>query len=433
MNGNYGRVVMPMDPMTSGDVEQTHILAGGDVFSPTMPVTPGVLSCLFASQAQPIPVSESGGCESLEGDESHEIEAGEWADLLIPDTVEGRRLAFANWLTAPDHPLVSRSIVNRIWQWHFGRGLVATPNNFGTMGRRPSHPELLDWLARRFVDEGWSFKAMHRLIMTSDAYCRSCEHPDRSQLAERDPQGTSYAVFEPRRLTAEEIRDATLTVTGELNREIGGIPICPDMNLEAALQPRQVMGTYAPAWQPSPLPEQRHRRSLYILRLRGLNDPFMDVFNRPGPDKSCDLREASTVTPQVFALFNSQSTSDRSLAFAHRLLESALDDTETIHQAFELALGRSATPDEVDYCLAHWSEMTQLHKTLEFTPTTLPERVTRSAIDELTGEVFEFVEELEQHQDYIPDLKPWQADARERGLADLCLVLLNLNEFVYVY
>ncbi|HAV63204.1 MAG TPA: hypothetical protein DCY13_12670, partial [Verrucomicrobiales bacterium] len=156
--------------------------------------------------------------------------------------------------------------------------------------------ELLDWLAATFMERGWSVKEMHRLIMMSDAYRRSSAHPDHVMLATKDPTGSSYAMFQPRRLTAEELRDSMLAVSGELNRALGGIPNRPEINLEAALQPRMVMGTFAEAWQPNPLPGQRHRRSIYALKIRGLADPFMEVFNQPSPDLSCEAREASTVT-----------------------------------------------------------------------------------------------------------------------------------------
>ena len=229
------------------------------------------------------------------------------------------RSALADWIASPTNPLTARSIANRIWQWHFGQGLAGNPNNFGTTGKKPTHPELLDWLAATLIEEGWSLKALHRHIIMSHAYRRSTEHPQRDELARVDPQGTSYAVFRPRRLTSEELRDSLLALSGELNREIGGIPARPEMNLEAALQPRMVMGTFAAAWQPSPRPAQRHRRSVYALKIRGLRDPFQEVFNEPSPENSCEARDASTVTPQVFSLFNSQASYDRALALAARL------------------------------------------------------------------------------------------------------------------
>ena len=276
---------MPVNRMTEGELEQTCILTYGDPFALGEKVSPGVLSAIGVAPKTP-----------------------------VPDTIEGRRTAFAEWVATAENPLTTRAIVNRVWLWHFGQPLAGNPNNFGSTGKKPTHPELLDWLAATFVEQGWSFKKLHRVIMTSDVYRRSSAHPDRKLLAEKDPAGTSYAVFAPRRLTAEELRDAMLTATGELNATLGGIPNRPEMNLEAALQPRQVMGTFASAWIPNPLPAQRHRRSLYALKIRGLPDPAMEVFNQPTPDFSCERRDASTVTPQVFSLFNGAASHTRALA-----------------------------------------------------------------------------------------------------------------------
>jgi hypothetical protein len=324
-------------------------------------------------------------------------------------------------------------MVNRIWQWHFGQAIAGNPNNFGTTGRKPSHPELLDLLAAQFIESGWSVKAMHRLIMNSAAYRRSSEHPDLATLATKDPEGTSYAVFRARRLEAEELRDAMLSVSGELRLAVGGIPVRPEMNLEAALQPRQVMGTFAEAWQPSPLPEQRHRRSLYALRIRGLRDPFQEVFNAPGSELSCEARDSSTVTPQVFAMFNSTASFDRALAFADRLVKEGRSDEETIGGAFQLAFGRPPSAEEVESCLKHWAKMSARHTTLCVEPTSYPREVVREAVEENTGEKFTFVEPLEVYADFVPDLKAGDVEPKVRGLAEVCLVLLNANEFAYVY
>ncbi|MBC7819852.1 MAG: DUF1549 domain-containing protein, partial [Planctomycetaceae bacterium] len=230
-------VRMPANRMTAGDLEETCVLTGGDPFGTGEKVKPGVLSVLGVLQK-----------------------------TSIPNGVEGRRQAFAEWVASAENPLTTRAIVNRIWLWHFDQPIAGNPNNFGSTGKKPTHPELLDWLAATFVEQGWSFKAMHRLIMTSDVYRRSTRHPDHTTLAEKDPTGTSYAAFKPRRLTAEELRDSMLAATGELNLALGGIPNRPEINLEAALQPRQVMGTFAAAWTPNPLPQQRHRRSIYALK-----------------------------------------------------------------------------------------------------------------------------------------------------------------------
>jgi mono/diheme cytochrome c family protein len=403
---------LPANPLKNGELEKTAILGGGDPFSPKEPVPPAILSVVESA-----------------------LEATQSAVELTSEIV-GRRKGLADWIASEDNPLTARVMANRIWQWHFGQALAGNPNNFGTTGEKPTHPELLDFLAGRLIASGWSVKALHRLIMTSDAYTRSSQYSEPKLLAERDPLGISYAQFLPRRLEAEEIRDAMLAVSGELIATLGGIPIRPEMNLEAALQPRMVMGTFAEAWQPSPLPEQRHRRSLYALRIRGHRDPFFEVFNAPSPDLSCEARDASTVTPQVFAMFNSEITFDRALAFAHRvagqvpgegLSEAAID------QVFRLAFGRAPEDHEMRVCLQHWKTMTARHEKLHFDPPNYPKEVVRNAVEENTGEKFSFVEPLEVYADFVPDLKPSNASPELRGLAEVCLVLLNSNEFIYVY
>lgn len=394
---------MPPGRLTEGELEQTCILTGGDPFANGSQVKPGVLSVLGAVQRTP-----------------------------IPDTIEGRRKAFAEWVASADNPLTTRAIVNRVWMWHFGQPLAGNPNNFGSTGKKPTHPELLDWLAANFVESGWSFKALHRLIMTSEAYRRSATHPDPKALREKDPLGVSYAVFAPRRLSAEELRDAMLAATGELNRTLGGIPNRPEINLEAALQPRQVMGTFASAWVPNPRPEQRHRRSLYALKLRGLTDPMLEVFNAPGPDFSCERREASTVTPQVFSLFNGQATHARALALAHRVLKETPEEQMAIDRLFALVFSRAPSAEERRDCLDHWRSALPLVRT----PPPLvrpPLEVRREAVEENTGEKFAFSEKLHAYADFVPDLRPADVDARTRALAEVCLVLLNSNEFAYVY
>ena len=392
-NNNLGAQLIP---------EKTAILTGGDLFSPSDPVDPGALTIV-----------------GLKAD--------------IPKEVNGRRAALAKWITHKDNPLTARVMVNRIWQYHFGRGLAGNPNNFGATGKRPTHPELLDWLASEFMAKDWSVKQLHRLIMTSETYCRASTHPNVDQLAKLDSQGNSYAVFWPRRLAAEELRDAMLAVTGELNRKPGGVPARPDMNLEAALQPRMIMGTFAPSYVPNIKPEQRNRRSVYALKLRGQRDPFMTTFNQPGPDKSCELRDSSNVTPQVFTLFNSEESADRSLAFAARVLKETKGDAQAVLRAFRLAFGRVPNKSEVDDALQLWKAATEEQAERNPKPRTYPTEIIRSANEENTGETFTFVEKLFEYRDYQPDLQPHEADARTRGFADLCLNLINANEFLYVY
>jgi hypothetical protein len=268
--------------------------------------------------------------------------------------------------------------------------------------------------------------------MTSAAYRRSTLHPDPRTLADQDPQRTSYAAFLPRRLTAEELRDATLAATGELNSTLGGIPNRPEINVEAALQPRQVMGTFAAAWTPNPLPSQRHRRSLYALKLRGLTDPLLEVFNAPAPDFSCERRTASTVTPQVFTLFNGQQTHSRALALAHRSINETKSDAEALDRCFRLTLSRPPTESERAVCLDHWREIEILIADVTPAPPTVPLTVRRDAIEENTGEPFSFNETLHANAEFIPDLQPADVPLHTRALADVCLALFNSNEFVYV-
>ena len=389
----------PKDP-AAGELEATHILAGGDPFSPKEPVTPGVLSV-----------------------------AG---DATVPTTVAGRRKALANWIADPKNPLTARVMANRVWQWAMGRPLAGNPNNFGATGKKPTQPELLDWLAAEFIERGWSVKHLMRLILTSDTYCRASRHPDQAGVAARDPTGTTYATFQPRRLTAEELRDAMLAASGELNRAVGGIPVRPEIHPDVALQPRQVMGTFAPAWEPSPRPEQRHRRTLYALKPRGLRDPLLEVFNAPPPDLPCEAREVSTGTPQAFALFNGDVVRGRALALAARLLGETKTPADAIDRAFRLAFGRLPTNTERAACLKHWSAMTERHRGISFEKPKRPTEVVREAVEENTGGKFTFTEVLPAARDFVPDLHPADVTAEVRGLMEVCLVLLNANEFAYV-
>jgi Protein of unknown function (DUF1553) len=385
-------------------LEVSCIRIGGDPFAEGPKVSPGVLSVLGSIVHSP-----------------------------IPDSIEGRRKAFADWVANKDNPLTTRTIVNRVWMWHFSEPLAGNPNNFGSTGKKPTHPELLDWLAATFVEQGWSMKALHRSIMNSDAYRRSAIHPNTQWLREKDPLGTSYSVFKPRRLSAEELRDAMLATTGELNPILGGISNRPEINLEAALQPRQVMGTFAAAWTANPKPEQRHRRSIYALKLRGLSDPTMEVFNSPAPDFSCERREASTVTPQVFAMFNSQASQSRAIALAARAMKETNTDEAAITRCFKLAYGRAPKPGELVACLHHWRDIEAM---LGDTPPQRiqpPLEVRRDAVEENTGEKFSFQEKLHAHQDFVPDLQPADVPKHTRALADVCLSLFNTNEFAYVY
>ena len=394
--------------VANGENDRIHILKGGSIESPQAEVSPGVLS-LFAG-------SEKGTAVTTE--------------------TNGRRTELAQWIANKDNPLTARVIVNRVWQWHFGQAIAGNPNNFGGTGKRPTHPELLDWLAVTFTEEGWSIKKLHRHILTSATYQRAVAHPAPETLAKLDPNGNSYASFAPRRLTAEELRDAMLAVSGELNRAIGGIPAHPEINEEVAMQPRHIMGSVGPAYQADPKPAQRNRRTLYAERIRTLSDPMLEVFNKPGPDVSCERRDTATIAPQAFTLMNSPINHARALAFAARLEREKPGDLNLqIVRAFQLTYQRQPLPAEMKTCRDHIAKSLAHHKATKPVKVEPPKYVIRQMVEEMTGLDFWWVEDLDIYSgnEYVHDLKPWDAKPHTRALAELCLVLFNSNEFVYVY
>ena len=405
--GNVGsRITMPDNPWGKGVLEEDTILTGGDAYSRGAAVTPGPISA----------------AEKLGG----------MPTASFPDGQGKRRLALAEWIVDKRNPLTARVIVNRVWAWHFGKGLAGNPNNFGATGKLPTHPALLDYLANWFMDHNWSVKKLNELILTSATYRRSSRHEDADTLADKDSGRDFYATYLPRRLTAEELRDSMLAASGELIRRVGGIPCRPDINLEVAMQPRQIMGGTASVYEPDPLPEQRNRRSIYAEKIRGLRDPFLEAFNQPGPDKSCELRETSTVAPQALTLFNAEEVQDRSLALAARLTKELNDEAAILNRAFELTLGRAPTSDELSACLKHWAQATNEETGKQYELKKISSRVKRTVMAEKTGEPYDFIEFMPAYENYVPDLQPAQADARTRGLAHVCLVIFNLNEFAYI-
>ncbi len=240
-------------------------------------------------------------------------------------TSTGRRTALANWIANKDNPLSTRVIVNRVWQRHFGRGIVATPNDFGTLGEPPSHPELLDWLTRRFLDAGWKIKPLHELIMNSAAYRQTARREPSPTENKVDPTNRLLWRFPPQRLDAEQVRDAMLSVSGEMKPRDGGT---------------SVSGT-------SPY------RSIYVKKLRNRPDEMLGGFDAPLGFESAPDRISTTTPIQSLLLVNGGWSLDRSRAFAKRLLagekELAADDIRT---AYQLVFGRNASDDEVSEALA---------------------------------------------------------------------------------
>ena len=407
--------ILRMPETTDGPLDKSFILTGGSVYAPSDTVRPGIISALPALQ------------DSALANTPYHLE------MEISDQKDHRRLDFAHWIVNPENPLTSRSIVNRVWQYHFGKGIAENTNNFGVTGKQPTHFELLDWLAMNFIENGWSIKELHRLIMNSEAYQRSSEHPEFDKVIQSDPNNKYLSRFEPRRLEAEEIRDAMLFASGELNLMIGGYPTRPEIHLEQALQPRHVMGSIAPAYQPSATPNERNRRSIYSLKLRGLLDPMMEVFNQPSPELSCERRTASSVTPQVFMLFNDRSVRDRGIALANKLRQEHDNPEAQISEAISRVLNRPARRQEIEKAKSYWEKMVLYHQEHPMKRETLPTQVEREMFEEMTGEIFHFVEELDVYKNYQADVKTWEVDAETRALADFCIVLFNSNEFIYVY
>ena len=268
----------------------------------------------------------------------------------------GRRMALARWIIKPDNPRTSRVIMNRLWQHHFGRGICATPNDFGYLGERPTHPVLLDWLATELVNREWSLKQMHKVIMLSQAYQMS----SRGQEAglSKDPDNKLFWRFNMRRLTAEELRDAVLATTGRLNRKMGG----PSIYIKLAPEVLATSSTKGGKWGNSP-PEEQTRRSVYIKVKRSLVPPILQDFDLADTDGTCPVRFRSILPTQALAMMNSAFVNEEAVNFAERLRSDAPDDPRRqVGLALEIALARAATASELDYGMEFVEVMMREHK-----------------------------------------------------------------------
>ncbi|MBI4472688.1 MAG: DUF1553 domain-containing protein, partial [Acidobacteria bacterium] len=281
-----------------------------------------------------------------------------------------RRRGFAEWIVSPNNPLTARVMVNRIWQHHFGEGIVRTPSNFGKLGDRPSHPELLDWLALEFIERGWSFKSMHRLMMTSEAYQMASD--DITLNLNVDLENRYFWRMPRMRLEAEIIRDQILAAAGTIDPTMGGPGVYPyiDPDLFEASSRRNWPGK--PDTDPS-----TWRRSLYVYSKRSIRYPMFETFDQPNLINSVDRRNRSTVAPQALIMMNNNFVITQSWYFAERLQEEAGADVKAqVERAFQLALARPPDKDE-------------LQKSVEY----------------IRGS--------------------------PEGLSEFCQLLFNLNEFVY--
>lgn len=325
-----------------GAAPDTHLLIRGKAARPGPKVAPGLPTVLVDKQPLfPQPTADS----------------------------SRRRLTLANWIASPQNPLTARVIVNRIWQGHFGEGLVRTPNDFGIMGAQPTHPELLDWLAATFMENGWSIKKLHRLILTSNTYQMSKR--SNVEYAAKDPENQHLWRFPVKRLEVEPIRDAILAVSGKLNPAMYGPSMYPEVPKEA------LAGNSDPnvIWKPF-VEVDASRRTVYAFIKRSFVVPLLETLDLCDTTRSGDKRQVTTVAPQALMLFNGAFVNRQAKYFAERLRKEAGDDPgKQIERAYLLALGRRPTPTE------------------------------QTAMQEFV---------------------------RRESLEQLCRVVFNLNEFVYV-
>ncbi len=298
-----------------------------------------------------------------------------WNDVKFPEpppnaSTSYRRKGFAEWVASDRNPLTARVMVNRIWQHHFGAGIVRTPSNFGKTGEAPTHPELLDWLAVEFVENGWSMKKMHRLMMTSQAYQMASD--DIAANMKADPGNRMFWRMPRQRLEAEILRDQMLAVAGTLDLEMGGPAVFP------YIDPALFQSSTGRTWPGKPMGDpSTWRRSIYVFLKRSIRYPMFEAFDQPDLINSCDRRNRSTISPQALLLMNNAFVMRQAKFFAQRVMsEAGADTADQVERAYELALARP--PNEFEKA-----------KAVEF----------------IQGSPY--------------------------GLVDFCQTLFNLNEFVY--
>jgi hypothetical protein len=299
-----------------GPPPKTFLLERGELGNKGAEVQPGFLTALSGGKESPAAVSS------------------------LPDST-GRRLALAKWVASKDNPLTARVIVNRLWQYHFGRGIVSTPSDFGVRGARPSHPELLDWLACELIEGEWSLKRLHKLMMLSETYQQSAVNAEAVSL---DPSNMLFARAIRKRLEGEAVRDSLLVISGRLNLKAGGPGVVLPHMTRVAGGSRPVAAT-ADA-------KEHARRSVYLFSRRNFRDPFLEAFDLPDSNLSCPKREKSTTAPQALALLNSPEAMAAASALASRLTKEAATEGERIVLAYRLVLGRSPSAKEVDRAMA---------------------------------------------------------------------------------
>ena len=341
----------------------------GPPYEPSVPVTTVKLRGEYDNHG---PVVKAGFPGIFTG---HDKPAAIRLDPFKRWPTRSRRMALAKWIASADNPLTARVMMNRLWAGHFGRGIVKTPSDFGKLSGGATHPELLDWLARRFVDSGWSLKAMHRIIVTSSTYRQSSLVKNQTATTV-DPMNDLWWRYEQRRLDAEAIRDSVLAVSGRLNPELYGLPIFPPLPGDIA----ETVKYSENKWD-TQIDHTGRKRSIYIYQQRTLNMPFMQAFDSTVCDESRPRRRTSVTPLQALSLFNGDFVNEEADALARRIRREAGEgEGEQVRLAYRLALSRSPSAEEA-------------------------------------GHFVKFLGQSEEADD---------------ALVGFCRVLLNANEFVYI-
>ncbi|TMQ32485.1 MAG: DUF1553 domain-containing protein, partial [Planctomycetota bacterium] len=361
-----------------------------------------LLAAARPQKPPPLPVAMAVTDIGREPPRTHRLSGGDWRkpreeidpgfpEFLSTDTPDtrldgiqqstGRRAALARWLTRRDNPLTARVLVNRLWQHHFGLGIIATPNDFGVQGDPPTHPELLDWLAVEFMEHGWSVKHMHRLMVLSASYCQTSRidpgAPEQAKALNADRENKLLWHARRRRLEGESSRDNMLRLAGELNPRMFGPSARPRL-------PDRI-STYA--WKPDANPNDQKRRSIYVFARRNMRYPLFDAFDLPDMHNSCARRTQTTTAPQALLMLNSDFTLERARQWAAGMLAHHDSLRDVIALAYRGAWGRPATEEEIGLGLGF------VRQEIASSPA---------------------------------------GTARLDAVADFCHALLNANEFLYV-
>ena len=345
---------------------------------------------------------------TIPGDDAKDVIAPGFLSVLDPADAKitpvsltskstGRRATLARWITDPKNPLTARVAVNRLWQHHFGVGIVASSGDFGTQGDQPTHPKLLDWLAREFVQRGWSRKAMHRLMMTSAVYRQTALREADGTIRKIDPANNLLWRMRSQRIEAEVMRDAMLAVSGELSLKMFGQSVLPKL-------PKGLSARYG--WKPTPGADQQNRRSVYLVVRRNAQLPLLSTFDVPDSHQTCARRARTTTPTQALILLNDSWPLRRAQALAGRVLKEADgNDAGVIRRAYEIVYTR------------------------------LPEAEELTAGEKFLNQQANIITSRIKNNEKIAEPTPLTKDydkARGAALVDYCHALLNSNEFVYV-